>query len=377
MIIQRAIAHLVGAHGRNMVGGGGHHLSQEVAREVMAFIMSGQATDAQIGAYVTALRMKGETVDEIAGSVQAMRGHALTVSVPGAVVDTCGTGGDASGTFNVSTTAAFVVAAGGMAVAKHGNRSISSQSGSADLLRALGVNIEVDPLVVARCVQEAGIGFLFAPRHHSAMRHVAGPRQELGIRTLFNVLGPLTNPANAPYQLLGVYDGALVQPLAGVLGRLGSRHAMVVHGGDGLDEITTTMPTQVTEFLSHAVGAHNAEGCQTTPLDEGVALSYTVTPEQFGLRRAMLAELRGGTAEVNAIITRRVLAGETGPQRDIVLLNAGAALSVTPVCQIRDGRENTPIARIRAGVARAADAIDSGRARRCLEQLVRLSNETK
>ena len=323
------------------------NLTQDQARSVTEQIMSGQATDAQMGAYLVALRMKGETVDEITGSAQAMRAKALSLSVPGTVVDTCGTGGDAANTFNISTTAAFVVAGQGVVVAKHGNRAISSKSGSADLLLALGVNIEAELPVVQHCLAEVGIGFLFAPRYHSAMRHVAGPRRELAVRTLFNLLGPLTNPANASFQLVGLFAAHWVEPIAHVLGRLGVQHALVVHGADGLDEITTTTHTTVAELN-----------------ETGQVISYTVEPEQFGLARAQLADLQGGDAATNAIITRQILDGEKGPHRDIVLLNAGAALYAA--------RQAESIA---IGIKQAASSIDSGQARRCLEQLIRLSHE--
>ena len=344
MNIQEAIARIVGTQNENTK----NHLTQEQAKQVMTQIMSGQASDAQIGAYLVALRMKGETVDEIAGSAQAMREKALAIPISGTVVDTCGTGGDASGTFNISTTAAFVVAAQGVTVAKHGNRSISSKSGSADVLKALGVCIDAQPSVVRHCLQEIGIGFLFAPQHHSAMRHVAGPRQSLAVRTLFNLLGPLTNPAGAPFQLVGVYSAAWVEPMAHVLGRLGARRAMVVHGTDGLDEITTTDKTQVAELH-----------------EDGQVNLYTVEPEQFALPRATLADLRGGDATVNATITRRILAGEKGARRDITLFNAAAALNIAGKAE-----------NIRVGIEMAAEAIDSGRARLCLERLVAVSNQT-
>ncbi|MEO5340378.1 MAG: anthranilate phosphoribosyltransferase [Magnetococcus sp. MYC-9] len=337
MHIQQAIAHLIA----------GQHLTQEQACHVTEQIMSGLATEAQIGAYLVALRMKGETVDEITGSVQAMRAKALTFSVAGTVVDTCGTGGDGAGTFNISTTAAFVVAAQGVVVAKHGNRALSSQSGSADLLTALGVNIDAELPVVQRCLAEVGIGFLFAPRHHAAMRYVAGPRRELAVRTLFNLLGPLTNPANAAYQLMGVFAAHWLEPVAQVLGRLGARHALVVHGADGLDELTTTDRTQVAEVD-----------------EEGRLIVYTVEPEQFGLARARMSDLQGGDAAHNAQITRRVLDGEKGPPRDIVLLNAGAALFAARKADT-----------LSVGIGLAAEAIDSGRAHRCLEQLILLSNQ--
>ncbi len=322
-------------------------LTQEQARSVMEQIMSGLASDAQIGGYLIALRMKGETIDEITGSAQAMRAKALALTVSGTVVDTCGTGGDGSGTFNISTTAAFVVAAQGIVVAKHGNRALSSKSGSADLLAALGVNIDAELSVVQRCLAEVGMGFLFAPRHHSAMRHVAGPRRELAVRTLFNLLGPLTNPANAAFQLVGLFADHWVEPIAHVLGRLGVQHALVVHGADGLDEITTTGKTHVAELH---------EG--------GRVVSYTVEPEQFGLTRVHPLDLHGGDAAANAILTRRVLSGEKGAHRDIVLLNAGAAIYAAR-------RADT----LAIGVEMAAEAIDSGRASHCLEQLIVVSNQ--
>ncbi|MEO5346538.1 MAG: anthranilate phosphoribosyltransferase [Magnetococcus sp. YQC-9] len=324
----------------------GHDLSQDEARWMMERIMSGEMTPAQIGAYLTALRMKGETVEEIAGSALTMRAKATRVAATGTVIDTCGTGGDGLGTFNISTTVAFVVAACGVTVAKHGNRAISSKSGSADLLMALGVKIDLEPFDVERCLAEAGIGFLFAPRHHGAMRHAMGPRQELGFRTLFNLLGPLTNPAGAPNQLLGVFDARWVEPVARALGRLGSRHAMVVHGFDGLDEITTTGPTHVAEW---------------TP--DGRLEHHVLHPESFGIAMAAPEALVGGDAVQNAAITRGVLSGERGPRRDIVLLNAGAALRVAGL-----------VPDIASGMALAGDAVDSGRARDRLDRLVTLSN---
>ncbi|MBF0132303.1 MAG: anthranilate phosphoribosyltransferase [Magnetococcales bacterium] len=318
-------------------------LSQDEARLVMRQIMAGETTPAQIAAYVIALRMKGETVAELAGSAQAMRDCAVRVNcaaVP--LIDTCGTGGDGRGTFNISTTAAFVVAACGVTVAKHGNRSISSRCGSADLLQALGVNIDVSPEVVARCLDAVGIGFLFAPSHHGAMKHAAQPRKELGVRTLFNLLGPLTNPAAASCQLLGVFDGRWTEPMAMVLGRLGVKRALVVHGLDGLDEITTTTATQVSELKS-----------------DGTVVTYQVMPEQWGLVRVLPGDLAGGDVAANAAITRSILDGETGPGRTVVLVNAGAALYVADV-----------VPNIAAGIDLAARAIDSGEAKRRLERLV-------
>ncbi|MBF0271013.1 MAG: anthranilate phosphoribosyltransferase [Magnetococcales bacterium] len=324
----------------------GCDLTRLEARWMMDRIMSGEMTQAQIGAYLTALRLKGETVDEIAGSAMTMRDKATRVVATGDVIDTCGTGGDGLGTFNISTTVAFVVAACGVTVAKHGNRAISSKSGSADLLLALGVKIDLEPPAVERCLKEVGIGFLFAPRHHGAMRHAMGPRQELGYRTVFNLLGPLTNPAGAPNQLLGVFDARWVEPMARALGVLGSRHAMVVHGFDGLDEITTTGLTHVAEW---------------TP--EGVVNRYEIHPELFGIPLARPEDLAGGDAAFNAGITRGILAGETGPRRHIVLLNAGAALKVA-------GKAET----IGAGIALAANALDRGAALDRLNQLIHVSN---
>ncbi|MBF0446562.1 MAG: anthranilate phosphoribosyltransferase [Magnetococcales bacterium] len=337
MNIQQSIAHLVD----------GLDLTQAEAHRIMDQIMSGEATDAQIGAYLTALRIKGETVEEIAGSALAMREKALQVKADGVVVDTCGTGGDGSGTFNISTTAAFVVAASGVNVAKHGNRSISSKSGSADVLKALGVNIEAGPEIVERCIAVANIGFIFAPKHHGAMRHVMGPRRELAMRTIFNLLGPLTNPANAPFQIIGVFDGALTEPMALVLGRMGSKRALVVHGSDGLDEITTTGPTRVAELDKN-----------------GRVSSYVIEPEQFGLPRAESKDLKGGEAGDNAKITLSVLGGEKGPQRDIVALNAGAGLCVAGMA--RD---------IGSGLEMACGLIDSGKAMEKLSLLVKTSNQ--
>ncbi|MEO5334588.1 MAG: anthranilate phosphoribosyltransferase [Magnetococcus sp. YQC-5] len=325
----------------------GGDLSQEEARLMMNRIMSGEVTDAQIGAYLTALRMKGEKVSEIAGSAQAMREKALHVRASGIVVDTCGTGGDGIGSFNISTTAAFVVAACGVTVAKHGNRSITSKSGSADVLLALGVKIDIEPEVVERALYEAGVGFLFAPRHHGAMRHAMGPRKELAYYTLFNLLGPLTNPAGATRQLIGVFDAKWVEPMARTLGRLGSQHAMVVHGVDGMDEISITGPTHVSEL---------------TP--DGHVKSYIIHPEQFGLSLARLDDLQGGDAQLNAGITRRILEGESGPCRDIVVLNAAAALRVAGVAED-----------IGTGLVMATRALDEGRALDRLERLIRITNQ--
>jgi anthranilate phosphoribosyltransferase len=323
-------------------------LTQEESCAVMDQIMSGLATPAQIGAWLVALRMKGETVDEISGAVTAMRAKAVRVTCApdaGPLLDTCGTGGDGAGTFNISTTAAFVAAACGVRVAKHGNRAISSRSGSADLLAALGVTLDASPEVITHCLEHTGIAFLFAPLHHGAMMHARGPRQELGMRTIFNLLGPMTNPAQASCQLLGLFDGKWLLPVAQVLGRLGSQRALVVHGADGLDEMTTVAETHVAEL--------HADGTITT---------YTVTPEQFGLARAQAGDLAGGSVEENCAILYRVLDNTPGPQRDIVVLNAGAAIYVA-------GRAGS----IADGMAMAAAAIADGRARQKVRDLARCS----
>lgn len=341
----------------------GHDLSEGQMIDAMEAIMAGEATHAQVAAFLTALRVKGETVEEIAGAARVMRERATPIRVGRradpvvsidrdeinveyeTIIDTCGTGGDATNTFNISTTTAFVIAGAGLRVAKHGNRAVSSRCGSADVLEALGVNLDVTPEVVQECIETIGIGFLYAPLLHSAMRHVAPVRREIGIRTIFNVLGPLTNPAGAGLQVLGVYRDELTGPLAAVLGRLGSRRAMVVHGSDGIDEITISGPTHVAE------------------LRDGKVREYDIRPEDFGIAPAPLEAIRGGDAAENAEIVRGVLQGERGPRRDVVLLNAAAALAVAGAA--RDMAE---------GVRRAGEAIDAGRARRCLERLVELTN---
>lgn len=324
----------------------GADLGRARTRAVMDQIMSGQATDAQIGAFLVALRIKGETVDEIAGCAEVMREKATPIATTRPdLIDTCGTGGDDSGTFNISTAVAFVACGAGLAVAKHGNRSISSHCGSADVLAALGVNVEASPEKVGECIDEVGIGFLFAVALHGAMKHAIGPRRELATRTVFNVLGPLTNPAGAKRQLIGVYDGALTEALAGVLGQLGSERALVVHGSDGLDEITLTGPTQVSE------------------LRDGSVSTRQIDPRDFGLQLAPAEALQGGDAAYNAHILREVLDGREGPRRDVVLINAAAAIAV-------GGRaEDTT-----AGLELARASIDSGRARQALDRLVEVSN---
>ena len=322
----------------------GRSLTREEAASVMEEIMAGEATPAQFGAFVTALRLKGETVDEIVGLARVMRAKAMPVNISGPVVDTCGTGGDGAGTFNISTAAAFVAAGAGLTVAKHGNRAVSSHCGSADVLEALGVKIDLDAEPVRRCLEEVGIGFMFAPVFHPAMKYAASPRREIGIRTVFNILGPLTNPAGAKAQVVGVADELLVKKLASVLQGLGCCHALVVHGDDGLDEITITGRSRVCE------------------IKEGDLRSYTVSPEDFGLARAELASLKGGSAGENATMLRRVLAGDPGPRRDAVVMNAAAALVA-----------GDRVATLKDGVALAEEVIDSGRALAKLERLIDFS----
>ena len=321
----------------------GRDLSFDEAEAAMNVIMDGDATPAQIGSYLTALRMKGETVDEIAGSAHSMRRHVVAVAAgpgSGMLVDTCGTGGDGKHTFNISTTAAFVVAGAGARVAKHGNRAASSRSGSADVLLALGGNLDLTAAQVAECIDDVGIGFLYALHHHPAMRHAIGPRREIGQRTIFNLLGPLTNPAGATHQLMGVYDPALTATLAEVLHTLGSRAAYVVHGADGLDELSTTGLNRVSALRDSAV------------------TTFDFDPTTLGLPRARLDDLLGGTPEENAATTRAILAGaDHGPRRDIVLLNAAAAL----------GLDTGDWA---GGLAAAAAAIDTGAALATLENWI-------
>jgi anthranilate phosphoribosyltransferase len=324
----------------------GQTLSLAQAREAFETMMAGDATPAQVGGFLMALRVRGETVDELTGGAQALRARMVKVAAPDGAIDTCGTGGDASGTFNVSTAAALVVAACGVPVAKHGNRALSSKAGSADILAALGVNIDAEPARIERAIREAGIGFMMAPRHHGAMRHVAGARVELGTRTIFNLLGPLANPAGARRQLLGVFARGWVEPLARVLGQLGAERAWVVHGADGLDELSTTGPSVVAELREREVR------------------TFEVTPEDAGLPRARLEDLRGADAESNADALRAVLDGMRGPYRDIVLLNSAAALIVA------DRDED-----LASGVARAAQAIDGGAAKAVLARLVAISGE--
>ena len=322
----------------------GQDLSMEQAAESMEEIMGDQATPAQLGAFLTALRLKGETVDEIAGMARVMREKSLHVEVDGPVVDTCGTGGDGSRTFNISTTAGFVVAGAGLKVAKHGNRAMSSACGSADVLEALDVKIDLSPEAVSRCLEEVGFGFMFAQRYHPSMRFAAGPRREIGIRNIFNVLGPLTNPAGATAHLVGVADPSLAGKMAEVLGRLGSTGALVVHGEDGLDEITLSAATRVWEM----------RGGQVT--------DYLISPEELGFDRTGPGDLKAASVEDSTRILREVLGGKPGPTRDVVLVNAAAALlAADRVTSLKDG------------VALAAESIDSGRALGKLEALAKLS----
>ena len=337
MTMQEAIAELVE----------GNDLKRKEMVSVMNAIMSGESTDAQIGAFLTGLRIKGETVDEIRGAAEVMREKAEKVKTSHSVIlDTCGTGGDHSSTFNISTTAAFVAAGSGLCVAKHGNRSITSKSGSADVLAALGVNTEATPDKVGECLDEVGIGFMFAVTFHGAMKHAIGARRELApTRTIFNALGPLTNPAGATRQVIGVYSADMTETFANVLGGLGVEHAFVVHGSDGMDEATLTGPTRVSELQAESVS------------------TYDIKPEDFGLETASAEDLAGGAPDENANITRAILDGETGPKRDIVLLNSSFAL-------VAGGTAET----LEEGTEIAAKTIDSGAAKEKLERLVEVSN---
>lgn len=315
-------------------------LSEKEMSDTMREIMEGKATDAQIGAFLTALRLKGESTAEITGAAKVMREKALSIKAPAGTVDTCGTGGDMAHTFNISTTAALVVAGAGIPVAKHGNRSVSSKSGSADILQALGVNIDLPPEKVERCLMDVGFGFLFAPLFHGAMKYALGPRKEIGIRTVFNILGPLTNPAGAKYQVLGVYSSDLTETMAKVLGNLGCIHAFVVHGEDGLDEITITGRTRVSE------------------LKGGRVENYFIEPADFGIKTGRMDDLLGGESKENAEITISILTGKKGPKRDIVLLNASAAI-------VASGKAKN----LKEGITVAERSIDSGAALRKLEEI--------
>ncbi len=325
----------------------GQNLSASEMSEVMRLIMTGEATQAQIGGFLIGLRMKGETVDEIAAAAGVMRELATPVEIESDnLVDTCGTGGDASGAFNISTASAFVVAAAGATVAKHGNRSISSKSGSADVLEAAGVSLDLNAEQVALCVVELGVGFMFAPKHHGAMKHAIGPRKEMAVRTIFNVLGPLTNPAGAPNQVLGVFSAQWLKPLAEVLARLGSEHVLVVHSDDGMDEISVSAATQVAE------------------LKDGKINCYSITPEQFGMQRSNMRDIAVDGAEASLVMIQSVFDNQPSPARDIVVLNAGAAIYAAGVVESLD-----------EGVKLAAETIASGAAKSKFEALIKLSQQ--
>ena len=326
--------------------GSGAALSAEEAKVAFRLIMSGDATSAQMGGLLMALRVRGETIEELKAGAIVMREKAMVVDAPEMAIDTCGTGGDASGTYNISTASAFIVAAAGVPVAKHGNRALSSKSGSADVLAALGVKIDLPVDLVRDCMWNIGIGFLMAPRHHPAMRHVANVRVELGTRTIFNLLGPLANPAETKYQLLGVFDKKWIEPMATVLGQLGAKRAWVVHGSDGLDEITTTGPTFVADWNGSEVK------------------TFEVKPQELGLRVVDPSELKGGEAAYNADAIIRLFNGEKGAFRDIVLLNAAAALVVT-----------NKVADLADGLLLAAKLVDDGAAKAKLQALILASNQ--
>jgi len=323
----------------------GERLSADEAEKAFDIIMSGAATEAQIGAFLMALRVRGETVDEITGAVRAMRAKALAVKAPAGAIDVVGTGGDGSGTYNISTAAAIVVAACGVPVAKHGNKALSSKSGAADVLQALGVKIDLAPQQIARCIREAGIGFMFAPAHHPATKNVAPTRVELGTRTIFNLLGPLSNPAGVKRQMIGVFSRQWIEPMAQVLKNLGSECVWVAHGSDGLDEITTSGPTHV------------------AALENGKVRTFEINPEDVGIDRAKPEALRGGDAEANATALMAVLKGSKGAFRDVAVLNAAAALVVA-------GRAKD----LKAGVALAKKSLDSGEAEGRLDRLIAVSN---
>ncbi len=322
----------------------GQSLTFEEARQAFDIVMSGEATPAQIGGFLMALRVRGETVEEISGAVATMRAKMLPVEAPADAIDIVGTGGDVSGSYNISTCSAFVLAGAGVPVAKHGNRALSSKSGAADTLMALGIDIDIGPAEISTCIRDAGVGFMFAPRHHSAMKHVGPARVELGTRTIFNLLGPLSNPAGVKRLMVGVFSPEWVEPVANVLKTLGAESAWVVHG-DGLDEVTTAGSTKVAR------------------LKDGAIEMFTVTPEDAGLPRADFADLRGGDATHNALALRSVLAGEKSPYRDIVLMNAAAGLLVSDRA-----------ASLAEGAAIAARSIDTGKAEQALERLIKVSN---
>ncbi len=322
-------------------------LSEGQMHDVMNSIMTGQTTDAQIGAFLIGLSMKGETIEEITASAKVMRALATPVEINSSdyLVDTCGTGGDGLGLFNISTASAFVVAAAGGKVAKHGNRSISSKSGSADVLESAGVNLDLSPRIIGQCVEEIGVGFMFAPAHHSAMKHAIGPRKELAVRTIFNVLGPLTNPAKAPNQVMGVYDKNLIKPIANVLKGLGSRHVMVVHSADGLDELSVTDKTYVAE------------------LKDGVVTTYTIHPEELDLALGDLNDIKADDAKDSLNIIKDAFSGKEGAARDIISLNAGAAIYV---CGLTGS--------LKSGIEKARLALSDGSAQQKLDDYIKTSN---
>ncbi len=323
------------------------NLNEDQMHDVMNSIMTGQTTDAQIGAFLIGLSMKGETIEEITASAKVMRALATPVEIGNSdyLVDTCGTGGDGLGLFNISTASAFVVAAAGGKVAKHGNRSISSKSGSADVLESAGVNLDLSPRIIGQCIEEIGVGFMFAPAHHSAMKHAIGPRKELAVRTIFNVLGPLTNPAKAPNQVMGVYDKSLIEPIANVLKGLGSRHVMVVHSADGLDELSIADKTYVAE------------------LKEGVVTTYTIHPEKLGFVLGNLNDIKVDDAEDSLNIIRDAFSGKEGAARDIISLNAGAAIYV---CGLTDS--------LMSGIERSRLTLSDGSAQQKLDDYIKISN---
>ena len=323
------------------------NLNEDQMHDVMNSIMTGQTTDAQIGAFLIGLSMKGETIEEITASAKVMRNLATPVEIGSFdyLVDTCGTGGDGLGLFNISTASAFVVAAAGGKVAKHGNRSISSKSGSADVLESAGVNLDLSPRIIGQCVEEIGVGFMFAPAHHSAMKHAIGPRKELAVRTIFNVLGPLTNPAKAPNQVMGVYDKSLIEPIANVLKGLGSRHVMVVHSADGLDELSIADKTYVAE------------------LKEGVVTTYTIHPEELGFVLGDLNDIKADDAKDSLNIIKDAFSGKEGAARDIISLNAGAAIYV---CGLTDS--------LMSGIERSRLTLSDGSAQQKLDDYIKISN---
>ena len=320
-------------------------LNREESRQSFEYMMSGDATGPQIGAFLMGLRVRGETVDEITGAAEVMRAKASAIQAPEGAIDTCGTGGDGASTYNISTAAAIVIAACGVPVAKHGNRAMSSKSGSADVLETLGINIEAELDVVEKCIRELGIGFMIATRHHSAMRHVGPARASLGTRTIFNLLGPLANPAGTKRQVIGVFDKKWLRPMAEVLGQLGSEHVWVVHGSDGLDELTITGPSYVAEYKN------------------GTVSEFEVSPKDIGLSTSNIESIRGGDAKYNAAALKQILAGEKNAYRDIVLLNSAAALVVAD--KATD---------LKAGAELAAQALDSGVAEEKLQQWIKMSN---